>query len=123
MLHTSSQYYHYMHTSGATPKLNELSLLKYTKDGNKQKLNIIRKASHVWRQIAEQLSDDPNMAARLDQKHHDPTECLRQVFIECFINKKPANCTHDWNGIIELLDDIGEETLSEEVRTAVLNKN
>ena len=111
-----------MHISGATPKLNELSLFKYTKDGKKQKLNIINRASHKWRQIAEQLSDYPNMASRLEQRHHDPVECLRQVFIECFINKKPANCDHNWNGIIELLDDIGEETLSEEVKTAVLSK-
>ena len=92
------------------------------KDGKKQKLNIISRASYRWRDIAQQLSDDPNLASRLEQKHHDPIECLRQVFIECFINKKPANYTNDWNGVIELLDDIDEENLSEEVRNAVLSK-
>ena len=100
--------------------MNELSLLKFMKDGNKQKLNIISRASYKWREITEALSTDPNLADRLDQRFHNPEQNLRQAFIDCFINNKPANYTHDWNGIIELLDDVCGEVLSEEVKEAVL---
>ena len=103
---------------GIKPTVGELGLLKYTKDGKKHKLNIIKRASHRWRDVAGRLSDDPNRANAVGQNCQErPEDCLRQLLVEDFINKKPANnYTQDWNGIIELLDDIEEESLAEEVK-------
>jgi hypothetical protein len=56
----------------------------------------------------------------LEDKHRgDPNEYLRQTFIDHFIIKKPQGYTQDWNGLIELLDDVGLETLAENVKGAL----
>ncbi len=49
----------------------------------------------------------------------DPSECLRQTFTENFINKKPKGYSQDWDGMTELLDDVGLEALAEEVEHAL----
>ena len=93
-------------------------MLKYTKDAKKHKLSIIKRASHKWKDIACRLSNDLNRAKAVGQNCQEkPEDCLRQLFVEDFINKKPANdYSQDWNGIIELLDDVDEEALAEEVK-------
>ena len=105
--------------AGATPTLHELGLLKFTKDGKKEKLGIITKAAAKWRDIAQLLSSDPNYANVLEQQYRAPEDCLRQLFVDCFINNKPDNYSHDWNGIVELLDDVGLGVLSKQVEEAV----
>ena len=104
--------------TGAKPTWGELGLLKFSKDGKKHKLSIIKQASHRWKDIAGRLSIDPNRATTVGLNFRENSEdCLRTLFVEDFINKKPANdYSQDWNGIIELLDDIGEEALSKKVK-------
>ena len=102
------------------PTLDELLVLKYTDKGKRQKVRIVNEASHKWKAIASLICDDANRTAVLEQKcPNDPEECLRQALIENFINKKPKKYTQDWNGLIELLDDVNLETLTERVKDAV----
>jgi predicted HAD superfamily hydrolase len=103
------------------PTLEELKILKYTDEGKKHKVRIISEASHKWMDIADLICGDANAMTTLEQKRRgDPKECLRQTFIDYFINKKPQGYTQDWNGLIELLDDIELETLAENVKHALL---
>ncbi len=97
-------------------------ILKYTdKAGKKNRVRIINEASHKWKDIANLICGDINVTAILEDKHRsDPNECLKQTFIHYFINKKPRGYTHDWNGLIELLEDIDLETLAENVKCAFL---
>ena len=98
-------------------------LLKYTDKGKKEKLQIINKASHKWKDIASLICGDANVTTKLEDKHRgDPNECLRQTFIGYFIDKKPQRYTQDWSGLIELLDDIDLETLAENVKRALDTK-
>jgi inosine/xanthosine triphosphate pyrophosphatase family protein len=101
--------------------LGALLILKYTdKGGKKQKVRIISKASHKWKDIATLLSDDPNVTSVVEQKcRGDPSECLKETLAENFINKKPEDYSQDWDGMIELLDDVGLEALAEEVKLAL----
>ena len=100
--------------------MSALLILKYTDKGEKKKVRIISKASHKWRDIASLLSDDANIMSVLEQKcHGDPSGCLKEAFVEYFINKKPEDYSQDWDGVIELLDDVGLEALAEEVKHAV----
>ena len=102
------------------PTLDELLILKYTDKGEKKKLRIINEARHVWKDIANLICDDANIASVLEEKcRGDHKECLKQTFIDNFINRKPKNYSQDWNGLIELLDDIGLETLAENVKYAL----
>ena len=102
------------------PTLDELLVLKYTNKGKKHKVRIISEASHKWKVIASLICDDANRTTVLEQKcPNDPEECLRQTFIENFISKKPKKYTQDWNGLIELLDDVDLETLAEKVNDAI----
>ena len=95
-------------------------ILKYTDKGEKKKLRIISKASHKWKDIASLICDDANKTSMLEQQcQNNPNECLRQVFIQDFINKKPQNYSQDWGGLIELLDDIDLETVAKEVEHAL----
>ena len=95
-------------------------ILKYTDKGEKKKLRIISEASHKWKDIANLLCSDANITSVLEQKWcGDPGECLKQTFIDNFINKKPENYSQDWDGLIELLDDVGLETLAENVKQAL----
>ena len=107
---------------GKKPAIGQLSLLKFMKDGDKVKVDIIKNASHRWKKIALQLAPkDANLVTRLSERHQLKHEdCLHEVFVEHFINKKPDNYTNDWAGLIELLDDVDLSELSANVREAVL---
>ena len=108
---------HYViHFADKIPTLDELMILKYTTKGEKKKMRIIKEACHLWRDIASLISDDTHQISVLEEKHRgDPKECLRQVLIRNFIDKKPHKYSQDWNGLIELLDDVGLETIAKEV--------
>jgi hypothetical protein len=96
-------------------------ILKYTDKEKKHKLRIINDASHKWKDIASIICGDVNVTTKLEDKlRGDSNECLRQTFIGYFIGKKPQKHTQDWNGLIELLDDVGLETLAENVKHALL---
>ena len=102
------------------PTLDKLQILKYTMNGRRNKLQIINYVCHKWKDIACLICDDANILSVLEQRYHgDPTECLQQVFIDYFINRKPLNYSQDWNGLIELLKDIGFVVVAEEVRCAL----
>ena len=102
------------------PSVNELVLFKYMDRGEKKKLEIINGASHKWKDIASLICDNPNMTNKLEQEYRgNPNECLRQTFINYFISKKPQGYTQDWNGVIELLEDVGLQTLSGNVKDAI----
>ena len=101
--------------------MGALLILKYTDKGEKKKVRIIDKASHKWKDIASLLSDDANITSVLEQTHHgDPSECLKEAFTKYFINKKSKRYSQDWDGVIDLLDDVGLEALAEEVKYALL---
>ena len=75
---------------------------------------------HVQNPSPGLICSDPNKINILEQKHHGDSEnCLRQIFVEDFINKKPQKYSQDWNGLIELLGDVDLETLAEKVGTAL----
>ena len=103
------------------PTINELVVFKYMDRGEKKKLEIISRASHKWKDIASLICSDANTTSKLEDKYRgDPNECLRQTFINYFIDKKPQGAyTQDWNGVIELLEDVGLQTLAGNVRYAV----
>ena len=113
-------------TADKLPTLDELVILKYKDKGEKKKIRIIADASHKWKMIASLICDDANRMIVLEQRcHSDPEECLRQTFIENFINKKPLKYSQNWDGLIELLGDVGLEKLAENVKHAiyVMNSN
>ena len=101
------------------PDLDELIVLKYTDEGENKKIRIISKAAHKWKDIANLICDDANKVAVVQEACRDPNECLKKVFIDNFINKKPRKYSQDWNGILELLDDVELETLAEKVKYAL----
>ena len=102
------------------PTLKELTILKYTEKGEKRKFSIIEGASHKWKNIASVICDNSNKLSVLEQQYQGkPDECLRQIFINDFLNKKPQDYSQDWSGLIELLDDVGLETLAENVKQAL----
>ena len=112
--------YYYFIIIGKLPSIDDLLILKYTEKGEKKKLRIISGASHKWKDIANLICDNTNVTSVLEQRHcGDPSECLKQTFINYFISKKPQGYTQDWNGLIELLDDVDLEILAENVRYAL----
>jgi hypothetical protein len=99
-----------------------LLILKYTDKGKKQRVRIISEACHKWKDIANLIcgATNTNITSVLEQKYRgDPSECLKQAFITGFINNKPQGYTQDWNGLIELLDDVDLETLAKNVNHAL----
>ena len=78
-------------------------------------------ASHKWKTISNLICGDSiNVTSVFEQKcHGDPEECLRQAFIQNFISKRPHGYSQDWNGLIELLDDVDLETLAENIKHAL----
>ena len=107
-------------SSGETVTLPKLRVLKYIDEkGEKQKIDIIKKASHEWKKIADLICKDPNRASALQQQYQDPCDCLRLVLLESFIDNKPVNYSQNWKGLIELLEDAVNETLAKEVKYAL----
>lgn len=82
------------------------------------------RGSHCWRDLAAEISNEVNIALRLHQAYGvlGPKECLRQLFTEFLTKPLETSLTRDWNGIITAFDNVGEEELSKEIKTAVLNK-
>ena len=110
----------YTKLAGKVPTLNELIILKYKDQGVEKKIRIITQASHKWKDIASLICNEAHQTNVLEQKcQNDPYECLRQVFIHNFIDKRPQNYSQDWSGLIVLLDDIGLETVAKEVEHAL----
>ena len=94
-------------------------MLKYKERGQEKKLRIIKEASCKWKDIASLICENPNKVSILEEVHRGRHEdCLRQTLIEDFINKKPAEYSHDWNGLIELLDNVDLEALAEKLKNA-----
>ena len=97
-----------------------MQLFKYTDKGEKKKLEIIKGAGHKWKDIASLICDGANIVSKLEEKHRgDVNECLKQVFTDYFVSKKPQDYSHDWNGVIEVLEDVELQTLAESVKNAV----
>ena len=116
---TSSVHVHYLYAD-QVPTLDELMILKYKDKGEKKKIRIISEASHKWKDITCLICGNTNTTAILEQKcRDDPNECLRQSFIDNFISKKPQGYSQNWSGLVELLDDVGLETLAEKVKHAL----
>ena len=106
--------------TGKGPTLDDLVVLKYVDKGEEKKVRIINEASHKWKDIVSLICSDANRIRVLEQLYRgDPTECLRQAFVENFIDKKPQKYSKDWNGLIELLNDVDLETLAEKVQQAL----
>ena len=106
------------------PTLQELTLLKYTTSGGeKGRLNIINEASSNWRDIVSLICDDPNRARVLEEEYRgNPYNCLRQALIDDFIGKKPQRYSQDWNGLIQMLEDVKLQSVAQEVKIALYNQ-
>ena len=95
-------------------------ILKYTHKGEKRKVRIIEAAKHKWKDIASLISSDAHETSVLEDRYRgDQNECLKEAFIHSFIDKKPRDYSQDWNGLIELLDDVGLERLAKDVKHAL----
>ena len=91
-------------------------MLKYKENGEERKIRIIKEASHRWKDIASLICYDPNKVRVLEDQHRGRREdCLRQTLVEDFINRKPADYSHNWNGLIELLDNVDLEGLAKNI--------
>ena len=103
------------------PTIDELSHLKYEKDGDIKKISIIKAASPKWEDITQQLAPkDPNLIKKLADKYLDNhEECLHAVLVEYFLNKKPEHYDNDWDGFLELLDDVSLNELTAEIKDAL----
>jgi hypothetical protein len=102
------------------PTINELQIFKYTDKGKKNNIRIFNSASHKWKNIASLICNDANFVHELEERFHgDPTECLIRLFSDYFIRKKPRRYSQNWNGLIELLNDVGLESLARELRYAL----
>ena len=100
--------------------MDKLVIFKYTSKGVRKKLQIIDSACHKWKDIASLICSDANTLSVLEMECRGvPKECLRQVFIRNFIEGKPQGYSQDWNGLIELLEDIELEKLAEELRYVI----
>ena len=84
-------------------------------------MQIIEKASHKWKPIADLICGH-NRASTLDQQFKDPRDCLSEVLRENFVENKPEVYSQDWNGLLELLDDVSLGTLKEDVQYALLHQ-
>ena len=58
--------------------------------------------------------------AKLEKNYRDHRDCLRQVFFDHFIENKPQRYSQDWNGLFELLDDVGFLILTHKLKSALL---
>ena len=101
------------------PTIAELNILKYVDKEESKKVRIISDASANWKEITNLICSDANRVKSLEQHYKDPIDCLRQAFLENFINKPPQKYTRDWNGLIEVLDDAGLEKLAGDVKHAL----
>ena len=107
---------------GEVPTVSDLTMLKYTdKKEETKKVEIIQNASHKWKDIAAIILDGANRIELLEERYHNAIDCLRQTFVEGFIDNKPKKFYQDWNGLIELLRDVKLGTLADNVLKAVLH--
>ena len=104
------------------PTLRKLIILEYTEKEEEKEVRIIKEASHKWKDIVSLISNDPNRVRTLElEQQGKPYDCLRQALIDDFINMKPEDYSHDWRGLIKLLNNVDLKTLAEKVKHALLH--
>ena len=115
----------HINCTGALPTIAEFNLIKYKDEkGQEQRLHILTRGSHVWKDVAAQLfPNDPNLVKTLKQKHQgDPTSCLRELLQDFLTKGLPKAYTRDWKGVIELFKDAQDVQLAKDIKDAVMKK-
>ena len=99
------------------PTLATLSMLRTPQE---KKIQIIKRMAPHWRDLGFLIDFDKNGTelATIDSKHHgDPKECCRAIFQHWVNGNGVKPCS--WRKLIELIDDCDQETLAEEIQTAL----
>lgn len=101
--------------------MNQLTSLKYTKDGKEVTVDIIQRAAHRWTNISDRVAEDHNVVDNLRELYRGKTDqALRKVLIDHFIDNKPVGgYSQDWSGLVQLLNDVRLGNLASEIEEAV----
>ena len=105
--------------------MRQLTMLEYTKDGEKKTINIISRAAHAWSKVADLITDDIHVVDNLRDQHRGRNEeAFKQLLKDCFIGNTPlGGYTQDWNGMVKLLNDVRLGTLASEVEEAIKSRS
>ena len=99
--------------------MGQLIVLNYVDEGEEKEIRIIDEAVSKWKEIGYLTYPESSKVTALEKQYTDQYDCLRQVFVEGFIENKPKKYSQDWNGLIKLLKDVRLVTLAERVEHAL----
>ena len=94
--------------------------LKHASGSIHWKLPVIKRASYKWKDIARLIGCDIQRMKALEEQYGDQDACLQRALIEYFIQSKPKHYSQDWNGLEELLNDVGLKSLAERILVILL---
>ena len=106
--------------------MRQLTMLEYTKNGEKKTINIISRAAHAWTKVADLITDDLHVVDNLREEYRGKNEeAFKQLLKDYFIGEKPAfgGYTQDWNGLVKLLNDVRQGTLASDVEEAIKSQS
>ena len=101
--------------------MRQLIVLKYVDKGEEKRIHILDEAVSKWKEIGYLVypDSDRNKVSTLERQYKEHNECLQQIFREGFLDNKPENYSQDWNGLIDLLNDVKLTPLAKKVEHAL----
>lgn len=102
--------------------MRQLTMIQHTKNGEEKTINVVRGAAHRWRDIADLITENPNVIENLrDEFRGKNEEAFSQLLRDHFISADPVfgGYTKDWEGLIKLLNDAWLGALASDVKEAI----
>ena len=106
--------------------MRQLTMIKYTKNGEEKTINVISRAAHSWTKIADLITDDLHVVDNLrDEYRGKNEEAFKQLLKDHFIGANPifGGYTQDWKGLVKLLNDVRLGSLASEVEEAIKSQS
>ncbi len=111
--------------AAARPKMSELQLIKWYKDGQVMRLRVMQEVMPEWKALGTVLGVPESVLRGFVKQHRDdPEDCFRAVIGRWMDgaldtrNKYP----YSWQGLIAALLDSGKERLAKDLMEALPNR-
>lgn len=86
------------------PTIEYFHLIKY---GKSQRLKLLERISKKWKTIGYILGQKAEDINRYEENSRDTFSCCREVFNHWFKSDESSRYPKTWEGVCELLDDVG----------------
>lgn len=109
------------HARKKDPSIRNLTLIKWTSEGETHRLNIVRSIAPKWREAGILLGIAPTEVEIISKRYpNEPVDCCREAFNKWLEGGgSQTDYKTTWSGVIELLEDLLYGQVAKNLTTAL----